>query len=149
MYNQLVIGSIFTTVGYFVLKQRGGDLFDVRTVPSLSRIVFDFCGFLVAREVSFYYSHRVLHYGKNYEKYHKKHHEWTAPVAVSAQYADTLEHVYSNIGPVVLGPFIMGSHFFTSMIWFTHVILRTLSDHSGYHFPWYYDSYRHDKHHEM
>jgi len=124
-------------------------LINIREIPSIYIIITHFLVFVLAREVSFYYSHRFLHYGKNYEKYHKKHHEWTSPIAVSAQYADTLEHIFSNLLPVVLGPIIMGSHFVTMVIWSTHVIMRTLNDHSGYRFPWYYDSTRHDLHHEI
>ncbi|KAL1463883.1 hypothetical protein MTO96_043157 [Rhipicephalus appendiculatus] len=38
--------------------------------------------------------HRLL-----YRLFHKKHHEWTAPVAITAVYCTPLEHLLSNVLP--------------------------------------------------
>jgi sterol desaturase/sphingolipid hydroxylase (fatty acid hydroxylase superfamily) len=40
---------------------------------------------IMAREVLFYYIHRAMHHPSLYTKIHKKHHRFTAPVALAAQ----------------------------------------------------------------
>jgi sterol desaturase/sphingolipid hydroxylase (fatty acid hydroxylase superfamily) len=40
---------------------------------------------VVLREALFYYIHRTLHHPLLYTKFHKKHHRFTAPVALAAQ----------------------------------------------------------------
>lgn len=50
--------------------------------------------------------------------------------------------------PTVLGPFIVSAHYLSTSFWFIHVMLSTLHKHSGYDIPWYYNSTRHNTHHE-
>lgn len=75
------------------------------------------------------------------------HHEWTAPIAITAIYTHPVEHVLSNITPVFLGIFIMGSHVATAYLWISITIAGTLHHHSGYHLPFSTSSEFHDFHH--
>ena len=50
-------------------------------------------------------------------KYHKKHHEWTAPIGMVAVYCGPVEHFFGNILPVSAGPFIMKSHLLVAWLW--------------------------------
>lgn len=150
LYNQFVLGPYISIVTYPFLMIFGLDSPEtIRTLPSLHILILKVGGCIVMREILFYYSHRLLHTRRFYEKYHKKHHHWTAPIAVSAQYADELEHLHSNLMPIMIPVALLRCHLITTIIFFIHVNLRTLNDHSGYHFPYYYNSERHDKHHEM
>lgn len=40
--------------------------------------------------------HRLFHHPSLYKKFHKQHHEWTAPIGVVATYAHPLEHMVSE-----------------------------------------------------
>lgn len=150
VFNQFVLGPYFAIITYPILMLAGLDTVDkIRTIPSLTTIVIQVAGCILIREVVFYYSHRLLHTRLFYERHHKKHHQWTAPIAVSAQYADEIEHLFSNLAPVMIPVGLFGCNLVTTMIFFVHVNLRTLNDHSGYNFPYYYNSKRHDHHHKV
>jgi fatty acid hydroxylase domain-containing protein 2 len=92
----------------------------------------------------FYCTHRILHTDLLYSKYHKKHHEITAPVGLSATYLTPVDF-YSNILSIYLPPILLSSHSFTIS---AVVILSTLNTiligHSGYN-P---IAYFHDDHHK-
>lgn len=60
--------------------------------------------FCVCQEVVFFYTHRFQHkFSMLYRNVHKKHHEYTAPFGYVSQYAHWLDHIVSNLGPVIVG----------------------------------------------
>ena len=90
---------------------------------------------------------RLLHSAYLYRFIHKRHHEWTAPIAVTAMYCHPFENIFANVLPIFLGVFIMGSHVATAWLWFSLAILFTLNSHSGYHLPFLPSPEAHDFHH--
>lgn len=78
---------------------------------------------------------------------HKRHHEWTAPIAITAVYCHPVEHVLSNLVPPLLGVLLLGSHPATAWLWFSVALLSSLNAHSGFHLPFFPSPEAHDYHH--
>lgn len=161
LLNQVISGII----SYHLIVYKHSNGLNQTQVPTLTRFLVEWAVFILVREVLFYYSHRVLHSSLLYKYIHKRHHEWQTPVALTAIYCHPLEHLISNVFPAViglfsmsvnifllfllfpLGPVLMHSHNLVSYVWLMYVILLTLNDHCGYHFPWTFTPLFHDYHH--
>ena len=140
-----ILTSIFGSVVHWIIR--------VKLCPApkhlgpMSHLVFQWAFFMVIREALFYYSHRMLHHPSLYRHFHKQHHEWQTPIALAAEYCHPFEHVISNVIPIMIGPYLMKSHSIMCHIWYIYVVVLTLHDHSGYHFPLTPSPVFHDFHH--
>lgn len=143
--NQIFVSIPFAILSYYAMKLRG--MQDVRELPQFHWVVLQIAIFILVEEFGFYYSHRFLHSKHIYKHIHKIHHEWRAPIAVTAIYCHPIEHIFSNILPPFLGVLICGSHISVTWLWFTMVTLSTLNAHCGYHFPFFPSPEAHDFHH--
>ncbi|GFY38688.1 fatty acid hydroxylase domain-containing protein 2 [Trichonephila inaurata madagascariensis] len=103
---------------------------------------------IVMNEIIFYYVHRILHLPFVYKYIHKRHHEWSAPIAITAIYGHPLEHISANIVSVLSSFLILGSHMSVCWLWLNVAIFFTVNNHSGYQFPLMSSSPKfHDYHH--
>lgn len=145
LFNQFAVGIPLTLFAYRALQARG--LQPIHELPNPFRSLADIVICIFVQEIGFYYSHRLLHVGWLYRWIHKRHHEWTAPIAVTAIYCHPVEHVLSNLLPPFGGVLLTGCHLTTAWAWFTLAIVSTLNSHCGYHMPLLASPEAHDYHH--
>ncbi|KAK7863568.1 hypothetical protein R5R35_014066 [Gryllus longicercus] len=145
LVNQLVVGLPASSLSYKLMQWRGFP--PLRELPTFHWVLAEMAVLILMEEIGFYYSHRLLHSRYLYRFIHKRHHEWTAPIAVTAIYCHPIEHIFSNLLPPLLGVLLMGSHVATAYLWFSLAILSTLNAHSGYHLPFFPSPEAHDFHH--
>ncbi|CAN0347814.1 fatty acid hydroxylase domain-containing protein 2 [Lampetra fluviatilis] len=143
--NQLFISFPMVLIAYVISLWRGGTCGP--ELPTFHWVLLELLVFGLIEEVMFYYSHRLFHHPALYKRFHKQHHEWTAPIGLVSLYAHPLEHFLSNMLPPVMGPVLMGSHAATIMLWFTMALLSTSVAHCGYHLPLMPSPEFHDFHH--
>ncbi|XP_063063244.1 fatty acid hydroxylase domain-containing protein 2-like isoform X2 [Engraulis encrasicolus] len=143
--NQLFLSGPMVLAAHQLVKATGEPLHP--QLPTFPRVLVELSFCLLVQEVLFYYSHRMFHHPALYKHIHKMHHEWTAPMGVVSVYAHPIEHVVSNLLPVVMGPVLLRSHLSTTVLWYTLVLIITTIDHSGYHLPFLKSPEFHDFHH--
>lgn len=145
LFNQLVIGLPFALAAHALLEWRGYDRSPL--LPSFPWVLFELAVCVLIEEAAFYYCHRLLHHPRLYRHVHKRHHEWTAPIAITAVYCHPVEHALCNLAPPLLGVLLLGSHPATAWLWFSVALLSSLNAHSGFHLPFFPSPEAHDYHH--
>lgn len=85
LFNQTVVGIPFT---YFLyrLSLVIGNSQALRITPTFPKLMLDLFLMGIVYEFGFYYFHRLMHHRFFYKRFHKIHHEWTAPVSTMAIY---------------------------------------------------------------
>lgn len=78
-----------------------------------------------------YWMHRFLHGKWGYEKIHRVHHEYTAPIGFAAPYAHWAEVLILGI-PSFLGPAMVPGHMITFWLWIALRQIEAIDTHSGY-----------------
>ncbi|XP_022736962.1 methylsterol monooxygenase 1-1-like [Durio zibethinus] len=128
----LVVGPL-QLVSYPSIKMIG-----IRTglpLPSVWEILAQLTVYFMIEDYTNYWIHRFLHGKWGYEKIHRVHHEYTAPIGFAAPYAHWLEVLILGI-PSFLGPAIVPGHMITFWLWIALRQIEAIETHSGYDFPW-------------
>jgi len=142
--NELITAP-FLVIGYDHWKEGpGADIFNVPDVYTSFKHIFVA---MLCHDFFFYHFHRALHHRKIYKHIHKIHHEWQSPMAAVSTYAHPFEHFLTGVVSPSMGPLIMGTPLSVHWVWFCWLIVQTMNDHSGYHFPLAFSPEFHDYHH--
>jgi 4,4-dimethyl-9beta,19-cyclopropylsterol-4alpha-methyl oxidase len=104
-------------------------------LPSGWEIFWQILVYFLVEDFANYWLHRMLHNGWGYEKIHKVHHEYTAPIGLAAPYAHWAEIIILGLASF-LGPVIVPGHMVTFWLWFIIRQMEAIETHSGYDFPW-------------
>ncbi|XP_054823744.1 methylsterol monooxygenase 1-1-like [Prosopis cineraria] len=123
-------------------------------LPSGWEILSQLAVYFMIEDYTNYWIHRFLHGKWGYEKIHRVHHEYTAPIGFAAPYAHWAEILILGI-PSFLGPAIVPGHMITFWLWIALRQIEAIDTHSGYDFPWSLTKYipfyggaeYHDYHH--
>lgn len=138
LFNQffVTIPMIWITANFFPYEE--GSIFFIDNIRKI-------CTAFLILEFLFFYSHQLFHTKYLYQKIHKIHHRWTAPICLSATYAHPVEHLLSNVLPVILSGKLAGLNFTMARLWHIFTLSNTLIvAHGGYA----YGGNMHDLHHE-
>ncbi|CAD6887995.1 unnamed protein product [Tilletia controversa] len=128
--------------------------------PALTKMAWQIGLFFVFEDAFHYFAHRALHWGPLYKHIHKKHHEFSAPFGLAAEYAHPLEVLILGTGTIG-GPFALCAltkdlHILTVYVWIVLRLWQAIDAHSGYdlpislrHFiPFWAGADHHDYHHQ-
>ena len=67
---------------------------------------------MITEDFGFYWGHRICHFSHPwfnlYKWIHKKHHEYSLPIAVSCTYCHILEQIFVNTAPFYAGVILCG-----------------------------------------
>jgi len=134
----LVVGVQLVTVYPLVLwlgvpQIRSRLSFDPE-LPSALTVAGSFAVFAICSEVYFFHVHWALHHPKIYPWVHKRHHIYTAPIALECLYFHPVESVL-QFGTVGLGPLLLGSHVTLLYAWNVITLYLVLLHHCGHEVP--------------
>lgn len=87
--------------------------------------------YFMVEDFTNYWIHRFLHCKWGYEKIHRVHHEYTAPIGFAAPYAHWAEILILGI-PSFLGPAMAPGHIITFWLWIALRQIEAIDTHSGY-----------------
>jgi len=95
-----------------------------------------FCN--MVENISFYFSHSLLHRPFFYKHIHKIHHEHKVTFSLSTISTHPLEYLFGNAIPSTLGPIILDKrmHLTTYLAWGVWWSYEAIYGHSGYAFTW-------------
>ncbi|XP_047939235.1 methylsterol monooxygenase 1-1-like isoform X3 [Salvia hispanica] len=99
-------------------------------LPSLWEIALQLGVYFLVEDYTNYWVHRFLHCKWGYEKIHKVHHEYTAPIGFAAPYAHWAEILILGI-PSFLGPAMVPGHMITFWLWIALRQIEAIETHSG------------------
>mmetsp|Transcript_22646 Transcript_22646/g.49469 ORF Transcript_22646/g.49469 Transcript_22646/m.49469 type:complete len:177 (+) Transcript_22646:875-1405(+) len=121
-------------------------------LPRHSERLWHLVAVLVVNEVLFFYSHWAMHSRHLYSRFHKQHHEFTAPVGIVAIYCHPVEFFVCDLIPLTAAFYPCRCHVFFALMWTFGAVIGTQVHHSGYRMPWTtcFDEQPdyHDFHHE-
>lgn len=101
-------------------------------LPSLAEVTWSIILCALGREILYYYVHRLLHQPFLYRRFHKQHHQFLTPVAVASESAHPVEHIFSNILPIIAPAIFLRTHIVTFWLFMAMGVAQATMAHCGY-----------------
>ena len=130
LFNQLIVNFITAYIAYQYIKLQGGVDISMDHFPTLTSFLYELVIFVIIEEIGFYYSHSLFHTPLLYKWIHKQHHDWIAPIGCACIYAHPIEHICSNLLPLVAGMKYTLCMCIMSMIWLWRYICVLCRPHN-------------------
>ncbi|KVH89182.1 methylsterol monooxygenase 1-1-like [Cynara cardunculus var. scolymus] len=111
---------------------------EIRTslpLPSKREMFLQIVVYFIVEDYANYWLHRLLHTTWAYEKIHRVHHEYSAPMSFAASYAHWAEVIILGFASF-LGPLLVPCHMITMWLWMIVRHAEAIETHSGYDLPW-------------
>ena len=144
----VLVNQFYALIFYLIAYYFTSEFVHAEKLPTFNRLIYELLFIILIEEIFFYYGHRLLHTRFFYKRFHKVHHEWTSSIGVVSIYCHPVEHIMTNIFPVILGPLLMQSHIMVIWLWSSLATFNAVLTHSGYHLPWMSSPEAHDYHHK-
>merc|ERR1711920_36679 len=106
------------------------------TLPAHSERLWHLVAALLCNEVLFFYSHWAMHSSLLYKRFHKQHHEFTAPIGLVAIYCHPIEFFVCDLFPLTAAFYACRCHLFFAFMWAFGAVIGTQVHHSGFRMPW-------------
>ncbi|KAM0877483.1 hypothetical protein ACQ4PT_035457 [Festuca glaucescens] len=122
-----IVGPI-QLVSYPSVKMLG-----IRTglpLPSAGEAAAQLLVYFLVEDYLSYWIHWLLHTRWAYDKIHRVHHKFTAPMGYAAPYMHWGEALILG-APTVVGPAIVPCHITTFWLWFVSLAIVVIDTHSG------------------
>lgn len=107
------------------------------TLPSHKERCLCLASVILGNETLFFYSHWAMHSKVLFARIHKKHHEFTAPIALVAIYCHPVEFLLADIVPLGAGLIVAHAHVSFALMWIITAVIGTQVHHSGFRLPWH------------
>lgn len=122
-------------IEYF--KLYGPSPTDIDKMPSVPVFVAQISFCMMIEDITFYFSHRMLHHPRVYPSVHKIHHENKVNYCLASVHTHPIEYMLGNILPMMLGPGILWHRIHRAAIfgWYVVRMFETSEAHSGYSIP--------------
>ncbi|CAH9108939.1 unnamed protein product [Cuscuta europaea] len=137
-YKSVMRMFIFVVGPLQLLSYPSVKMVGIRTslpLPSIWEIVSQLGVYFLVEDYANYWIHRLLHCKWGYDKIHKVHHDYSAPIGFAAPYAHWAEILILGI-PSFLGPAMVPGHMITLWLWIGLRQIEAIETHSGYDLPW-------------
>ncbi|GJN06285.1 hypothetical protein PR202_ga23996 [Eleusine coracana subsp. coracana] len=103
-------------------------------LPAAGEVAAQLVVYFLVEDYLGYWLHRLLHAEWAYDKIHRVHHEFAAPVSFASGYSHWAELLTLG-SPAFIGPAIVPCHVTTFWLWFVVRGVQAIDTHSGFKFP--------------